>query len=69
MAEPENTNAGAKALALALQQKGWSQRELARRLEVSPSTVTRWLAGTRVPDRQHMGSLRSLLQVSSEVWI
>jgi transcriptional regulator with XRE-family HTH domain len=60
---------GPRALKKALKDKGWSQRELARQLGVSPSTVTRWLNGERAPDRAHMGGLRKLLQVSSEVWV
>ena len=60
---------GSKALGRALKEKEWSQRELARRLDISPSTVTRWLNGSRVPDRVHMRDLKRLLKVDTAVWV
>jgi DNA-binding transcriptional regulator YiaG len=33
----------------ALQELGWSQARLARRLEVDPNTVSRWVSAGRVP--------------------
>lgn len=32
------------------EEKGWSQKQLAKRLIVNHSTITRWENGTRVPD-------------------
>lgn len=43
-------------LRLALDKKGWSQGQLAIRVGVSPSTVSRWLTGGR-PDPEYAGRL------------
>ena len=42
---------------------GLSQRELARRLSVDPSTVRRWEAGKRVPARHYMVSIDEILKL------
>ena len=42
---------------------GLSQRELARRLSVDPSTVRRWEAGKRVPARHYMVSIDEVLKL------
>lgn len=60
---------GAVALRKALVKKGWTQRDLARRLGVSPPTITRWLSGERVPDRVNMGKLRKLLGLNPAIWV
>lgn len=46
--------------------RGWSTRELGRRLEVAPTTVGNWLRGTVVPtlDRPLQMRLARLLEVS-----
>jgi len=43
--------------------RGLSQRELARRLSVDPSTVRRWEAGKRVPARHYMVSIDEILKL------
>lgn len=42
---------------------GLSQRELARRLSVDPSTVRRWETGKRVPARHHLVSIDEVLKL------
>ena len=39
---------------------GWSQRELARRIGVYPSTVERWESGQRKPGVGHLTTLERL---------
>ena len=39
---------------------GWSQRELARRIGVWPSTVERWELGQRQPSAEHLARLEGL---------
>ena len=39
----------ASKLKVARQRIGWSMRELARRLDISPSTVSRWESGKENP--------------------
>ena len=39
------------------QERGWSQLELAVRIGVSQSNITRWERGTVVPQRGHLLSL------------
>jgi hypothetical protein len=42
---------------------GWSQRELAKRLGVYPTTVERWELGQRRPAARHLAKVESLLGV------
>jgi len=46
------------------QERAWSQRELARRLRVPPSTVFRWEHRGQVPMRAHQQRLAALFGVS-----
>lgn len=48
---------------------GWNQNRAARELEVSPTTLSRWLSGKRAPDRQHMAMLRDRFGISPEIWV
>jgi transcriptional regulator with XRE-family HTH domain len=40
---------------------GWSQRELARRIGVCPSTVERWELGRRVPRGAYLAKVNALI--------
>lgn len=60
---------GPDALRSALRAKDWTQLKLAKELQVSRATVSRWLSGERVPDRAHMAALRGLLEISPESWV
>lgn len=39
----------AKELKDLMEQEGWSQKTLARKLEVSQATVSGWMSGSRIP--------------------
>lgn len=56
----------AGALSQALKDKGLTRREVARRLGVSASYVSRWLNGTRVPDVEQFEALIRLADVSAD---
>ena len=45
-------------------QKGWSQEELAVRLNVARQTISKWERGTSVPDADMLIQLSDLLGVS-----
>jgi transcriptional regulator with XRE-family HTH domain len=45
---------------------GWSQRDLARRIGVWPSTVERWELGQRKPGVEHMATLERLEDLVNE---
>lgn len=57
----------ASVIRAALAKKGWKQCELAVAMCVSPPTVSRWLTGERVPDRDHVGKLCPLLDIAPEL--
>ena len=61
-------NRGAQLLAEALSQRGWSQYELAARIEQAQPTVSHWSTGRRKPDRASAGRLLALLGIPSESW-
>ncbi|NCA17758.1 MAG: XRE family transcriptional regulator [Betaproteobacteria bacterium] len=60
---------GPAALRAALDERKWTQLKVATMLGVSRATVSRWLSGERVPDREHMASLREVLDISPDVWV
>lgn len=47
-------------------QKGWTQRELAERLGVSPGAVANWEVGTRTPSLETALRLAALFDVAVE---
>lgn len=63
-------NRKADVLRAAILAKGWkNQNEAARRLSISPTTISRWLSGKRSPDREHMALLRDELGIDPDVWV
>ena len=48
------------------QERGWSQRELARRLRVPPATVFRWELRGQVPTPKYQQALADLFGVPVE---
>jgi transcriptional regulator with XRE-family HTH domain len=60
---------GTDALRSALVTRKMTQLQVAEELKVSKTTVSRWISGERVPDREHMSALRNLLGISPESWI
>lgn len=55
-------------LGAALTERGWSQYELAARIEQAQPTVSHWMTGRRKPDRTSAGRLLTLLGIPSESW-
>lgn len=55
-------------LALALETKGVSQAELARRMEVNPSTASHWITGRRIPDIATVDGIADKLGVN-RAWL
>jgi len=60
---------GADHLREALASRKLTQHKIAADLGVSKATISRWLSGERVPDRQHMAALRTLLNIAPDVWV
>jgi transcriptional regulator with XRE-family HTH domain len=46
--------------------RGWNQAELAKRLQVSATTITRYESGERHPDPTTLKKLADLLEVSAD---
>jgi SOS-response transcriptional repressor LexA len=53
-------------LAKQLSSRGWTGRELSRRADLSPSTISRWLAGNRLPYPTHLHKLAGALGIPYE---
>lgn len=49
-----------------LKKRGWSQRELARRAELSPTSISEVLSGRRGPGRRFCQAVAQALQVPPE---
>lgn len=47
-------------------ERKWRPRHFAKRIGVSPSTVSRWLSGERVPDKKHIRRISDLLDIPVE---
>lgn len=54
-------------LAMLCAARGISQRDLAKKVSVSPSTVCRWFKGQGLPDYNEIKKLRQMLDCSYEV--
>lgn len=52
-----------------METRGWNGRKVAREIGVSAPTVTRWLNGERMPNREHMGRLHKLFGISADAWL
>jgi transcriptional regulator with XRE-family HTH domain len=52
----------------ALEDRGWTRAELARRLGTTPSAVTHWLCGRRVPSLESALRLRDIIGVPVTAW-
>lgn len=53
-------------IALLRKQKGWSQEDLAERLDISRQSVSKWESGTSVPDLDKIIKVSELFQVSTD---
>ena len=56
----------AEKIALLRKQNGWSQEELAERLEVSRQSVSKWESGGSIPDLDRVVKLSALFGVSTD---
>ena len=45
---------------------GWSQEELAERLDISRQSVCKWERGGSIPDRERMVGMSELLGVTTD---
>ncbi len=64
----DNFSEGAAALRRCLDRNGWSQAELARKLDVLPAMVSRLLAGQRRPGRKLGQLIQRLAGVHPDLW-
>lgn len=49
---------------------GWSQTDLARAIDVSPTVVSRWLSGDRVPSLDMAFRIqRSEVELPADIWV
>lgn len=66
MAYPRHVTRFATLIRETREQRGWSQQELAERTGVDRKTISRWEAGTNVPDPEQAIAAASALGLSSE---
>ncbi|WP_146648240.1 helix-turn-helix domain-containing protein [Labilithrix luteola] len=57
-----------KRLALRLAERGWSQSDLSRELDLSRGTVSRWVSGKRTPTLKLAVKIEALLGIRVEDW-
>lgn len=50
-------------LAASLRARGWNQAELAKRMGIDPSMVSKWARGSRMPDTPHCEAIARALGV------
>ena len=65
MTTSEQQQAFRQALAHARQKRGWSQRELARAIGLSQSTVSYWEQGKSLPEPANVVELERVLELES----
>ena len=56
----------ASKITMLRKQKGWSQEELAEKMEVSRQSVSKWESGASVPDLSRILQLSELFQVTTD---
>ena len=56
-------------IALLRRQRGWSQEELADRLDVSRQSVSKWESGGSIPDLERVAKLSQVFEVSTDYLI
>jgi transcriptional regulator with XRE-family HTH domain len=56
-------------IALLRRQRGWSQEELADRLDVSRQSVSKWESGGSIPDLERVAKLAQVFEVSTDYLI
>jgi transcriptional regulator with XRE-family HTH domain len=63
-----NFSEGARLLWLKMQRKGWSQTDLAGKLETSSGVVCRWLYGDRRPTLEFALVIQRVLGIAAGLW-
>ena len=53
-------------LVLLRKKKGWSQEDLAEKIDVSRQAISRWENGTALPDAENLRQLSHLYEVSTD---
>lgn len=64
----KHVSAAVPKLWAAMKAKGWSQGDLAERLETSPSVVNRWLHGDQKPSRRFAKRIELHCGVGQDDW-
>jgi transcriptional regulator with XRE-family HTH domain len=65
----ESSSPFADWLVAELRQRGWTRRDFAERIGVSPAAVTRWTRGQRSPSPSSLTTISAVLQVAPPVLI
>ncbi len=58
----------ARLLPAKLKDKGWSQNELERRMNVTAGNASRWCSGARSPNRDHANWMQIELGLDASLW-
>lgn len=61
-----NTNILGKRLKLERLKKGWTQEELANRLNVTKQTISNWENGERIPDTLMLANIAQLFDIKTD---
>ena len=64
----EQFSEGARLLWLAMEERGWSQAQLAKSIAAQPGVVPRWLYGDRKPSWDWAATLRDSFGISLDAW-
>lgn len=56
-------------LAAGLKARAWSRTELAKRLGIDPSAVSRWVNGKAAPDPHHRLAMERLFGIPQNDWL
>ncbi|WP_437285639.1 helix-turn-helix domain-containing protein [Sorangium sp. So ce406] len=59
---------GSRQLWLLMQTRMWTQRDLARALAKDSSVISRWLYGSRAPDRHSALHIQKILGIDPSLW-
>ncbi|WP_437935283.1 helix-turn-helix domain-containing protein [Sorangium sp. So ce341] len=59
---------GSRQLWLLMLKRKWTQRELARALGRNHGVISRWLYGTRAPDRNSVAHVQQVLGIEPSLW-
>lgn len=64
--EGENENDPVRKIIMLRKKYGWSQEELAERLDISRQSVSKWESGASIPDLERIVSMSQLFGVTTD---